>query len=73
MKISLHQSSLAVFEMNCIIIYFTVIINIKQQTIGYILGQFVANGNQKAITELRKYPVLDSDSNVISFIYNIQN
>ena len=73
MKISLHQSSLAVFEMNCIIIYFTVIINIKQQTIGYSLGQFVANGNQKAITELRKYPVLDSDSNVILFIYNIHN
>ena len=33
----------------------------------YILEQFVKNGNQKAVTELRKYPILDADSNVIAF------
>ena len=33
----------------------------------YILEQFIINGNQKAIDELRKYPVLEADSNVIAF------
>ena len=33
----------------------------------YIFEQFVEIGNKKAISELRKYPVLDADSNVITF------
>jgi len=33
----------------------------------YMLDKFTADGNQKSVTELKKYPVLDSDSNIISF------
>jgi pimeloyl-ACP methyl ester carboxylesterase len=33
----------------------------------YMLEQYVANGNQKSIDELKKYPVLEADSNIISY------
>jgi pimeloyl-ACP methyl ester carboxylesterase len=33
----------------------------------YMLEQYVADGNKKRIRELKKYPVLESDSNIISF------
>lgn len=33
----------------------------------YMLEHYRTDENQKAITELKKYPVLDSDSNILSF------
>jgi pimeloyl-ACP methyl ester carboxylesterase len=33
----------------------------------YMLDTFTADGNQKSVTELKKYPVLDADSNIIPF------
>lgn len=33
----------------------------------YMLEQYVAEGNQKSINELKKYPVLASDSNIVLF------
>lgn len=33
----------------------------------YMLDKFTADGNQKSVNELKKYPVLDADSNIIPF------
>ena len=35
----------------------------------FMLDKYTADGNQKRLTELKKYPVLESDSNIIPF-YN---
>jgi pimeloyl-ACP methyl ester carboxylesterase len=33
----------------------------------YMLEQYTANGNQKSVNQLKKYPVLDADSNILPF------
>ena len=33
----------------------------------YMLEQYLADGNQKAVSEFKKYPVLESDSNIASY------